>query len=185
MNVLFFGGSFDPPHVAHVLCVTYALSVGDFERVLVVPVYEHAFGKRLAAFEDRVEMCRRAFAFAPGVEVCRVEAELARPSYTLHTLEHLAAEHPDWRLRLLIGSDVLTDTSKWYRYDDVVRLAPPFVVPRAGVEGSDDRALLPELSSTRIRELLAARGSGAAQELSALVPRAVLDTIDARGLYRT
>src|SRR5688572_26324533 len=125
MQVLFFGGSFDPPHVAHVLCVSYALSLGKFERAIVVPVFEHAFGKRLCPFEERSRMCELAFSFIAGVEVSRLEAELQRPNYALHTLERLQGEHPDWRLRLLIGSDVLTDTSKWYRFEDVVRLAPP------------------------------------------------------------
>src|SRR6185436_19281792 len=100
MNVLFFGGSFDPPHVAHVLCVAHALSAGEFERALVVPVFEHAFGKRLCAFEHRLRMCELAFADLRNVEVSSVEAELERPSYTLRTLERLSREHPDWRLRL-------------------------------------------------------------------------------------
>ncbi|HVJ22212.1 MAG TPA: nicotinate-nicotinamide nucleotide adenylyltransferase [Polyangiaceae bacterium] len=183
MNVLFFGGSFDPPHVAHVLCVTYALSVGEFERVLVVPVFEHAFGKRLCPFEERVKMCELAFSLVPRVEVCRVEAELASPSYTLTTLEHLGRQHPDWRLRLLVGSDVLGDTSKWYRFDDVARLAPPFVVSRAGF---GQQGLLPDVSSTRVRELLAVRGRPEVdEELARLVPRTVLEAIDARGLYRS
>jgi len=182
MNVLFFGGSFDPPHVAHVLCVSYALSVGNFDRVLVVPVFEHVFGKRLCPFEERVKMCEQAFAFMRGVEVTRLEAELPRPSYTLHSLERLIAEHPDWRLRLLVGSDVLSDTSKWYRFDEVTRLAPPFVVLRAGFA---ERALLPDVSSTRVRDLLALRGSAEVdRELAQSVPRVVLDHIEARGLYR-
>jgi nicotinate-nucleotide adenylyltransferase len=182
MNVLFFGGSFDPPHVAHVLCVSYALSVGKFERVLVVPVFEHAFGKRLCPFEQRVKMCELAFSFIEGVEVSRVEAELERPNLTLRTLQQLQREHPDWRLRLLVGSDVLGDTSNWYRFEDVARLAPPFVVPRAGFGPT---GLLPDVSSTRVRELLAGRGRPEAdEELARLVPRAVLETIETLGLYR-
>ena len=68
LRVALFGGSFNPPHVGHVLAVTYALSVGLVERVLVVPVFEHALGKRLAPFEHRVEMSRRAFGWLP---LCR------------------------------------------------------------------------------------------------------------------
>lgn len=185
MNVLFFGGSFDPPHVAHVLCVAYALSVGNFERVLVVPVFEHAFGKQLCPFEHRVRLCELSFSFIEGVEVSRVEAELARPNYTLHTLRHLSAQHPDWRLRLLIGSDVLSEAPRWYGFDEVARLAPPFVVPRAGFGGAGEPALLPDVSSTRVRELLAARGGAEPDnELGRVVPRAVLDYVNAFELYR-
>jgi nicotinate-nucleotide adenylyltransferase len=185
MDVLFFGGSFDPPHVAHVLAVTYALSVADFARVLVVPVFEHAFGKRLCPFEQRLRLCELAFAPLQRVEVSAVEAELARPSYTLHTLQHLARTQPEWRLRLLIGSDVLSDTSRWYGFDEVAALAPPLVLTRAGFSQVGATALLPDVSSTRVRELLEQRGQRSADdELARLVPRAVLDHIDAHGLYR-
>jgi nicotinate-nucleotide adenylyltransferase len=159
--------------------------MGEFERVLVVPVFEHAFGKRLCAFEHRLRMCEFAFAAIRNVEVSPVEAGLERPSYTLRTLERLSQEHPDWRLRLLIGSDVLTDTSKWYGFEEIAALAPPFVVPRAGFPGTSWPELLPDISSTRVRSLLALRGeASAAAELSRVVPRAVLAYIEANDLYR-
>ncbi len=183
MNVVFFGGSFDPPHVAHVLCVSYALAVGDFERALVVPVFEHAFGKSLGDFEHRVRLCELAFEGDPRVEVSRVEAELPRPNYTLRTLQHLRATRPELRLRLLMGSDVVGDTSRWFGFDEVQKLAPPFVVPRAGAPGGGS-GLLPELSSSEIRELLARRADGAVRErLSRLLPRRVLAYIEEHGLY--
>ncbi len=85
MNAVFFGGGFDPPHVAHVLCVSYALAVGDFERALVVPVFEHAFGKSLGDFAHRARLCELAFEGDPRVEVSRVgvraaSAELHAPN---------------------------------------------------------------------------------------------------------
>ncbi len=182
MNVLFFGGSFDPPHVAHVLSVTYALCTGNFQRALVVPVFEHAFGKRLCPFQHRLRMCELAFGGLPAVEVSGVEAELGRPNYTLHTLEHLAGQNPDWQLRLLVGSDVLADTSKWLGFDEVARRAPPVVVSRGAGPGP---ALLPDVSSTRVRSLLAARSDAAARlELERLLPRAVLEYVEANGLYQ-
>jgi nicotinate-nucleotide adenylyltransferase len=185
MNVVFFGGSFDPVHVAHVLCVTYALSTGDFERALVVPVFEHAFGKNLCPFEHRVRMCELAFGGDPRVMVSTIEADLPRPNYTLRTLERLLATNPTWRLRLLIGSDVIADTSKWFGFEEVARLAPPFVVPRAGAAGaSSEPALLPDISSTRVRSLLGRRSDPAARaELERLLPRKVLAYIEEHGLY--
>jgi nicotinate-nucleotide adenylyltransferase len=185
MNVVFFGGSFDPPHVAHVLCVSYALAVGDFERALVVPVFEHAFGKSLGDFEHRARLCELAFDGDARVEVSRVEAELPRPNYTLRTIEHLRSSRPELRLRLLMGSDVIGDTSKWFRFDQVEKLAPPFVVPRAGVQGAGTAfGLLPELSSTEVRDLLARRRDPEVHEqLSRVLPRRVLAYIDEHGLY--
>ncbi len=118
-TVAVYGGSFDPPHVAHVLSAAYALSVGGFDKVLVVPVFEHPFGKVLAPFSDRLALCHTAFEGQGRVEVSGIEAELERPSYTERTLERLSHDHPDWRLRVLVGSDVLADTSAWHEFPEV------------------------------------------------------------------
>jgi nicotinate-nucleotide adenylyltransferase len=69
MTTAVFGGSFDPPHVAHLLVASYVLAVAECERLLVVPVREHAFQKPLTAFEQRVELCRACFADFTRVEV--------------------------------------------------------------------------------------------------------------------
>jgi nicotinate-nucleotide adenylyltransferase len=181
-----YGGSFDPPHISHVLAAVYALKVGGFEQVLVVPVFEHAFHKRLSPFEHRVRLCELAFAGIAGVLVSTVERELLTPSLTLRTVEHLVALHPDSAFRLLVGSDVLGDTSKWHAFERIAELAPPYIVARPGYEHPDAHAaLLPDVSSTRIRDALAQRGSAESEGLLAgSVPRAVLAYIDEQGLYR-
>jgi nicotinate-nucleotide adenylyltransferase len=184
--VAIYGGSFDPPHISHVLAAVYALKVGGFDQVLVVPVYEHAFQKRLSQFEHRVRLCELSFAGIQGVEVSTVERELATPSLTLRTLEHLAAVHPDWAMRLLVGSDVLSDTQKWHAFERIAELAPPYIVARPGYEHPDQHAaLLPDVSSTRIRDSLARRTEPESEAvLAAAIPRAALAYIDEHGLYR-
>lgn len=186
MQVAFYGGSFNPPHVAHVLAVTYALSAGGFERVLVVPVYSHAFDKQLCPFEHRVRMCRLSMGWLPGVEVSEVEASLDTPNLTLRTLEHLSAERPDYQLRLMVGADVLGEADKWYAFERISEIAPPYVLGRVGVDHPDaPPPVVPDVSSTRIRELLSRRGSPDADaELSRLVPQRVLSYIDEHDLYR-
>jgi nicotinate-nucleotide adenylyltransferase len=181
LRVAVFGGSFNPPHVAHVLAATYALVTAPIDEVLVVPVFQHPFAKELAPFEDRFEMCRLAMAWIPGVVISSVERELGGESRTLRTLEHLAEAHPDWSLRLLIGADVVADASKWHRFDRVSELAPPFVLGRAGVtsEGAPE-PVLPLVSSTAIR---AAIRAGDVDRVRALVPSQVLDYIASRGLF--
>ncbi len=184
-SVAIYGGSFDPPHISHVLATVYALKVGGFERVLVVPVFEHAFQKQLTPFRQRVQMCELSFAGIAGVEVSTVESQLPTPSLTLHTIEHLTRTNPDWDLRLLVGSDVLGDTAKWHAFERISALAPPFVVGRPGYEHpSAQAALLPDVSSTSIREALAApRSLARSAVLSASLPRAVLAYIDEHAVY--
>jgi len=152
---------------------------------LVVPVFEHAFHKQLTAFEHRTRMCELAFAGIADIVVSPVERDLETPSLTLRTLESLAGEHPDWQMRLLVGSDVLGDTAKWHAFDRVSQLAPPYVVARPGYEHPHSHAaLLPDVSSTRIREALAATGDPAQQALLAVsVPSAVLAYIAEHQLY--
>ena len=183
-----FGGSFNPPHFGHVLSVTYALSAGLVDRVVAVPVFAHALGKRLAAFDHRVEMARLAFEWLPGVEVSRIEERLGTPSRTLDTIRALEAEHPSWALRLLVGSDILGELHQWHAFAEIERRAPPLVLPRAGAQAAGPLPrLLPEVSSTEVRARLGAWSQGsspAAQlELEALVPRAVLRYVKAHGLY--
>jgi nicotinate-nucleotide adenylyltransferase len=183
MRVAIFGGSFNPPHLAHVLACAVVLSVEDVDRLLVVPTYQHPFAKALEPFDDRVAMCELAMGWLPRVEVVRLEEELGGESRTLRTLQHLAAAHPDWKLRLVIGTDVRAEAPRWFGFDAIEALAPPIVLGRAGAEGTagaDPGLLLPDVSSTQVRAVLA-RGDFALA--SRLLPRAVLAHIRARALY--
>jgi nicotinate-nucleotide adenylyltransferase len=192
--VAIFGGSFNPPHVAHELAVVYALSTAPIDAVLVVPVFRHPFAKELASFDDRLAMCELGLGWIPRVTVSPVERELGGESLTLRTVEHLAAAHPGWSLRLLIGADVLGDLPKWHRFDRIAAIAPPLVLGRVGVvptspaEGSAPVSVptaplpvLPRVSSTEIRAAIAA---GDLDAVRARVPSAVLDFIEQHRLYR-
>lgn len=184
-RVAVFGGSFNPPHVAHVLAVSYVLACFEVERVLVVPVFEHAFDKDLAPFEHRLELARLAFGWLPGVEVSRIEERLPTPSFTLQTLEHLSAEHPHWKLGLVIGSDVLLERDKWRSFERIEALAPPLVLGRVGFpHPSAPPAVLPDVSSTQVRALLRAGTPESQRAVEALVPRRVLAYVRTHGLYR-
>jgi nicotinate-nucleotide adenylyltransferase len=176
-----FGGSFNPPHLAHVLALAVVLARFDVERILVVPTYQHPFAKALASYDDRVTMCRLAMGWLPRVEISRVEEELGGESRTLRTLEHLRAQHPTWSLRFIMGADLVLEAAKWYGFDRIVGLAPPIVLGRAGVtyEGAPP-AVLPAISSTEVRRMIA---EGRWAELEPLVPRDVLAHVRSRSLY--
>ncbi|HUS63887.1 MAG TPA: nicotinate-nicotinamide nucleotide adenylyltransferase [Kofleriaceae bacterium] len=195
-TVAIFGGSFNPPHLAHQMVCLVALETAAVDEVWMLPTYRHAFGKELAPFDDRVEMCRLAArAFGGRVTVdpierdvagdgARADKEQAGVSRTFHTLTALAARHPGTAFRLLVGEDILAEKHLWYRWDDVVRLAPPIVVGRDGAPQSPQSATqtgfdLPGISSSDVRARIA-RGETAVP----LVSRAVMDYIAGRGLYR-
>ena len=179
-RVAVYGGSFDPPHLGHVLSVAWTLSAGNVDEVWVIPTWQHAFGKEHGAdFDERFAMCERAFAPFRGVTVSDVERHLGGVSRTLHTLEALASDHPENELRLLIGADVLPTTDRWHRWDAVARLAPPLVIGREGYPAPEGCPVsIPNVSSTDVRVALD-RGD----DLSGLVPNAVIAQIRERGLY--
>ncbi len=181
MRTAFFGGSFNPPHVAHQMACLYVLATQPIDRVLWVPVAHHPFAKDLAPVADRLEMSRLAAEpFGDRVEVSPIEDELPRPSRTLETLRHLKAAKPDEELALVIGTDILPEREQWYGWDEIERLCEVIVVARAGHAAPDGSVPLPAVSSTEIRAALAA-----GRDVSALVPSAVLAYIRARGLYGT
>ena len=181
MKVVIFGGSFNPPHLAHVLAVAAVLSTENVDRVMVIPTFKHPFAKPLAPYDDRVEMCTLAMGWLPRVEVSRIEEELAGESRTLRTLEHLREIHPEWSMRLLMGADLLLEAPRWFRFDAVQAIAPPLVIGRVGVETPGaPPPILPAISSTDVRAKIAASDWG---ELAHLVPCDVLALIRARKLY--
>jgi nicotinate-nucleotide adenylyltransferase len=198
-RVALFGGSFNPPHVAHQLVALYVLETQPVDEVWFVPVYEHVFGKQLAPFASRVTMCELAAAAIPRAKVSRVEEQLAkRPGFagsrTLDLIEHLIATHPGIELRLVVGTDILGETAKWHRWDDVVAAAPLIVVGRAGHLPAGSVATgvtMPEISSTEIRAALAALtpasraalAHGQTSGLGSLLPASVLRYIATRDLY--
>jgi nicotinate-nucleotide adenylyltransferase len=154
-----YGGSFDPPHLGHSLVCAYVLSAYRIDRLLVMPVGTHPFSKRLAAFEHRQRMCELAFARLQDVEVSVLERDLPGPSLTLHTLQHLSAQHPRACLRLVIGSDLLGQISSWFEFERVRALAPLLVVPRVGYESPD--APGPAIADINSSDLRARLRSGA------------------------
>ena len=176
-----FGGSFNPPHLSHVLALSVIQARFDVARLLVIPTFQHPFAKSLAPYEDRVRMCELAMGWIPGVEVSRVEQELGGESRTLRTLEHLQTRHPGAQLRFVMGADLVVESAKWHGFDRIVALAPPIVLGRVGIAYPGAPApVLPEISSTAGRARLA---RGDLEGLDEVVPAKVLAYAREKNLY--
>lgn len=181
-KIVLFGGSFNPPHVAHLLAGAFLLATRDCA-LWLMPCARHPFGKRLAPFSDRTEMCRLlATDLGPRASVCTIEAELEGDGRTIDTVRELLRRFPGYRFRLALGADVLHERHQWKEWDELVRLASPIFFGREGYEppaGFEVEITLPRISSTEIRRRLAA-----GEPVDRLVPRNVLRYIRERGLYR-
>ncbi len=181
LTVGVFGGSFNPPHVGHLLAVTYVLATEPVDRVLVIPCFDHPFGKALAPFAHRRAMCEATFRDLARVEVSSIEQEMGATSRTLYTLQALQAQHPAWRLRLIVGADILSERDKWFGWSEIERLAPPVVLGRMGHPHDEAPVpVIPEVASRDVRAMVA-RGD----DVSAMIPRAVVQYIRDHGLYAT
>jgi nicotinate-nucleotide adenylyltransferase len=181
-SIAILGGSFNPPHVAHLMAAYWTLATRDVSEVWLLPAYAHPFGKALAPFEDRVRMCELASRGVRGVAVCTAERELADDPLvgkTVRTLEHLVAKHAGYEFSLVVGADILPDTDKWHRWDRVKELARIVVVGREGWPPVPGAPSLPAISSTEIRARI-----GRGEDVAGLVPRQVLAYVGERGLYR-
>lgn len=175
MRAAVFGGSFDPPHVGHVLAATWVLSTQEVDELWVIPTFEHVFGKSLTSFSHRLRMCELAFAPVRGVEVSDIEARLGGQSATVRTLE--ALQRPGRSLRLVVGGDLVGQIPRWVEGHRIPTLAPLLVVGRGGHGGGD--VAMPEISSSEVRARLK---EGASVE--GLLPRAVIEHIARYALYR-
>lgn len=176
-EVALFGGSFDPPHVGHLLAAQYVLATEPVDELWLVPVCGHPLGKKLlGSFEHRVSLCEAAVRDLRRARVSRAEQELGGEGRTVDLLEHLAARHPDTKFALVLGTDLVAERPLWKRFERILELARIVTIRRAGY---DTGAVLPQVSSTQVRAALQA-----GEDVSHLVPRAVLDEIRAAGTYR-
>jgi nicotinate-nucleotide adenylyltransferase len=183
MRVAIFGGSFNPPHLAHQMAALYVLETAAVDELWIVPAFQHPFGKTLAPFADRLAMCERAAAaLGPRVRVVAIERELGAESYTLRTVRRLQQDFPAHTFSLVIGADLVPEVPSWHSGAELQQTVPFLIVGRAGftAEGPGNRVALPRISSTEVRAALVA-----GRAVEGLVPRSVLDYIHGHGLYKS
>ena len=172
MEIAVYGGSFNPPHVGHALVASWLLWTRRTDAVWLLPAAEHALDKVLPPFDRRAALCDALAAELEGVEVCRIEADLPRPSYTWNTLNALSERHPEHTFRLVVGADILGETDRWHRWEDIARVFRPIVVGRGGYPPVPDALTFPEVSSRDIRARLAD-----GRRVDHLVPACVLERL--------
>jgi nicotinate-nucleotide adenylyltransferase len=193
MRIGVFGGGFDPIHRGHVEPVAAARRALGLERVLYVPtaVPPHKAGPAAPPLA-RYAMCELALLDRPGLEVSTLEIAASGPTYTIDTLERLAAGRPGDEVWLLVGADALAGLPTWRRAPDIVARFPLAVLARPGFDREAAAAGLGgarlatvenaplAISSSAIRERLARGESPPAEWLD---PR-VLTFLTKYRLYR-
>jgi nicotinate-nucleotide adenylyltransferase len=190
------GGTFDPPHIGHLVLAEYALTALDLACVLFVPAADppHKWPVRVS-IEHRLPMLERAIAGNDKFMISRVDVDRPGPHYTVDTIRILQRQNPDIDYYFVMGGDSLHHLPEWYHPQQLIALCKLAVMARPGAEVAPDLTanILPGLvdrvvvidspmlgfSSTEVADRLEAHKS-----VRYLVPDAVLTYIQENGLYR-
>jgi nicotinate-nucleotide adenylyltransferase len=192
------GGTFNPPHLAHLVCASQAASQLRLDRVLLTPVAvpPHKEARMDPGPAERLELCRLAVAGDERLEVCDLEIARGGPSYTVDTLRVLHERDPEDHLTFILGGDIALGLPSWHEPEAVLELATLAVAERSGAIRSDVTERLHEafgdlprleffdmpridLSSSDVRRRVASNSS-----IRYLVPDPVADRIEQKRLYR-
>jgi nicotinate-nucleotide adenylyltransferase len=191
------GGTFNPPHIGHLVCAQEARAQLGLDRVVLMPVHTppHKAALDDPGPEARLALCRAAVADDEELEVSTLELDRGGASYTADTLRALHGLHEGDDLTFIVGGDMASSLPSWREPEAVLELARVAVAEReehrrheiaervGGLRGAQDRIVfftMPRLdiSSSDIRARLAE-----GRPIRWLVPIAVADEIERRGLY--
>ncbi len=194
---LFFGGTFNPPHIAHRKMLEAVSGLPEIDRVLVaptnIPPHKEIPGM-FATKEQRLYMCSLLCEGVKKAEVSDIEFKREGKSYSFYTLSDLREQYG--QVAMLIGGDMVTSFTTWHRFEELLKIAIFFVVRRKGVDntefdkcvdnlkalGGDIRVLeldFPFVSSTEVRNAVA-NGENA----NGLLQKNVYEYIAENGLYK-
>jgi nicotinate-nucleotide adenylyltransferase len=197
VRVGLLGGTFNPPHVAHLVCAQEALLQLQLDRVLLVPagLPPHKAVEDEPGTAHRVALCEAAVAGDDRLGVSRVDVERPGPSYTADTLRALRATAPDDELTFIVGGDMAHSLPTWREPEAILALAELGVAEREGVRRTDIAERLEPLAGAaeRVRffdmprldvsSSLLRRRAAAGLPLRYLVPDAVAAYVEREGLY--
>jgi nicotinate-nucleotide adenylyltransferase len=197
MRVGVLGGTFNPPHLGHLVCAQEAYVQLEVDRVMLIParIPPHKDVDADPGPEHRLALARLAVDGDERMSVAEIELRRPGPSFTVDTLAELHAESPEHELYLIVGGDIAAGLSQWREPERVLSLATPAIARRRGTSRAAVQSALRSvpggerarffrmpriaISSTMIRDRVRA-----GLPIRYLVPGSVCDYIDREGLYR-
>ena len=197
MRVGILGGTFNPPHIGHLICGQEARRGLRLDRVLLVParIPPHKPVEHEPGAEHRLALCRLAIGNDERFGVSELELHREGPSYTVDTLAQLRANAPHDELVLILGGDIAAGLADWHRPEGVLALATLAVAkrrgtPRGAVESAlaglagGDRAHFFQMPAIGVSSTMLRRRVRAGQPIRYFVPEPVREYIARHGLYR-
>lgn len=192
-KVALFGGSFDPPTIAHQMIAMVAYAETDLDHISVAPSFSHRLKENSLGFDDRMRLCQ--IAFEPlGFRVTDVEKHNEEGAL-IDTLDHLKATWPEYEYHVIIGMDCAEEIvdGKWHKGEELVEKYPFVVLGRFGSEALRCELFFNEFNhhqfidfdykcnSTEVREAIK---QGNFEIPRRRLPLKVWEDIRQKGLYR-
>lgn len=133
-KLIFFGGTFDPPHIEHVNLLKNAVEEIAPDKVIVMPTYSPPHKKTFlsATPTRRLKLCKIAFADIKGVEVSDWEIKQKGKSFSYLTMQKLAKEYSGYQIYFLMGTDMVSSFHTWKNPTEILKLATPLLCERLG-----------------------------------------------------
>ena len=197
-RIALFGGTFDPPHIGHLILAGEAVSQFDLNRLLWVltPDPPHKQENQITPLEQRLPMLQSMIAHNPIFEISRLEIDRPGPHYTIDTVKLLAEQEPSAEIILLIGGDSLADLPQWRLASDLIAAISKIGVMRRPGDFADlseiesqlpgitqkiqfIEALLQPVSSSELR-----RRIKSGEMARYYLPPEVFEYIEKKNLYR-
>jgi len=193
------GGTFNPPHIGHLVCAQEAWSQLGLDRVLLVPVFSppHKEADGDPGVEARVALCEAAVAGDERLGVSRAEADVPGRSFTVDTLNRLHDARPEDQLTFIVGGDMAASLPQWREPQAILELCTIGAAARDGVgreellerldtelPGAADRIRFFDMPRIDVSSTLIRRRVAAGEPVRYLVPDAVAARIEREGLYR-
>ena len=184
------GGSFNPVHSGHMMLASYLSQWGYVDEVWLTLSPRNPLKEPGDLLPDmkRLAMLNIAVKGAPSIDICDIELSLPKPSYTINTLEVLRERYPEYRFKLIIGSDNWRIFDQWRassrildEFGVIVYLRPGYPVEHRHVDGLEvvDAPMI-NISSTFIRDSIS-RG----RNMNYFLPAGVYKYIVDNRLYKT
>ena len=200
LPVLFFGGTFNPPHCGHANIISYVSEHLEFKHIYIVPAFypPHKEEADQIDFGQRMEMTRITFSpekFSAKIEVSDLEKNLPVPSYTYRSLKYLKDLHPQSKIFVLTGMDMYQNLEKWKNFEELRSNYNFIVLKRQNIKKTtmhNGDILLDNpfwnVSSMEIRKLIKSYyktlDKKIKDELERLLTQELLDYIIQRKLYQ-
>ena len=196
MRIGILGGTFNPPHLGHLVAAQEAYRELDLDQVMLIPagIPPHKPVDDEPGPEHRLELCRLAVGDDERFAVSDLELRRDGPSFTVDTLEVLRSQSPSDDLFLILGGDIAAGLPKWHEPERVLELATVAIAKRRGTAKAavagrlaqlrgGERARFFQMPRIGISSTMVRRRVRAGQPIRYFVPDGVMHYIETHGLY--